>query len=172
MSRRAAHVVVRDARAEDTERIDSLTLHAYGEYAKVMSPEAWAALDRAVRAALPKTEGMERIVAERGDSLVGSVRLYPAGENSYGDLGQPLPVPEIRLLAVAPGDRGLGVGRMLVEECVRRARRAGATELGLHTSVSMQSAIRLYRDLGFVRAPSHDFRAEGAELVEAFRLRI
>jgi ribosomal protein S18 acetylase RimI-like enzyme len=57
-----------------------------------------------------------------------------------------------------------------MEECVRRARRAGADALGLHTSRSMRAAIRLYERMGFVRAPERDFRPEGAELVEAYRL--
>jgi ribosomal protein S18 acetylase RimI-like enzyme len=57
-----------------------------------------------------------------------------------------------------------------VEECARRARRMGATELGLHTSRSMAAAMRMYRRMGFVRAPDHDFQPPGAELVEGYRL--
>jgi len=57
-----------------------------------------------------------------------------------------------------------------MDECVRRARRAGATELGLHTSRSMRVAMRMYERMGFTRAPEHDFQPPGAELVEAYRL--
>ena len=57
-----------------------------------------------------------------------------------------------------------------MHECVRRARSAGAHELGLHTSRSMRSAIRLYTRLGFTRAPERDFQPPGAELVEGYRL--
>jgi ribosomal protein S18 acetylase RimI-like enzyme len=73
-------------------------------------------------------------------------------------------------VAVPPQARGRGIGEALVEECVRRARAMGATELGLHTSRSMQSAIRMYERLGFERAPEHDIHVPGAELVEAWRL--
>ena len=52
------------------------------------------------------------------------------------------------------------------------SRAAGAREIGLHTSVSMRAARALYRRLGFVRVPELDFRPEGAELVEAYRLAI
>jgi ribosomal protein S18 acetylase RimI-like enzyme len=76
----------------------------------------------------------------------------------------------LRLLAVAGDARGQGVGQALVDECVRRARRMGAAELGLHTSASMAAARRMYLRMGFVRAPDHDFHPEGAELVEAYRL--
>jgi ribosomal protein S18 acetylase RimI-like enzyme len=78
----------------------------------------------------------------------------------------------VRLLAVAPEARGTGVGRALMGECVRRARAMGATELGLHTSVSMRAAMQLYERMGFVRAPEFDFQPPGAELVEAYRLRL
>jgi ribosomal protein S18 acetylase RimI-like enzyme len=57
-----------------------------------------------------------------------------------------------------------------MDECVRRARAAGATELGLHTSRSMRVAMRMYERMGFVRAPEYDFQPPGAELVEAYRL--
>ena len=77
---------------------------------------------------------------------------------------------EIRLLAVAPHARGRGVARRLVEECIRRARASGASEIGLHTSKSLASAIALYERMGFARVPERDFHPDGAELVQAYRL--
>ncbi len=58
----------------------------------------------------------------------------------------------------------------MMHECIERARRAGATELGLHTSDSLRVAIHLYERLGFVRAPEYDFQPPGAEVVKAYRL--
>ncbi|HEU4456825.1 MAG TPA: N-acetyltransferase, partial [Longimicrobium sp.] len=100
----------------------------------------------------------------------GSVMLFPPAVDAYGGLAGAAPWPELRVLAVAPEARGLGVGRLLVEECVRRARRMGAAELGLHTSVSMRVAVGMYERMGFVRAPEHDFHPEGGEHVWAYRL--
>jgi GNAT superfamily N-acetyltransferase len=164
-------LIVRDARDDERAAVRELTLRAYAEYATVMAPAAWDALERAVRAALLSSGPAERIVAERrGGAIVGSVVLYPAATDAYGGLAGLSPWPEVRLLAVAPEARGLGVGAALVRECVRRARRAGARELGLHTSASMAVARAMYLRMGFVRAPEHDLRPDGAELVEAFRL--
>jgi ribosomal protein S18 acetylase RimI-like enzyme len=98
--------------------------------------------------------------------------LYPPAVAAYGALTGRAPWPELRLLAVAPEARGLGVGRALVDECARRARRLGADALGLHTSRSMRAAVRLYERLGFVREPGHDFQPPGAELVTAYVLRL
>jgi ribosomal protein S18 acetylase RimI-like enzyme len=57
-----------------------------------------------------------------------------------------------------------------MDECVRRARRAGATAIGLHTSRSMRAAVAMYTRMGFVRVPEFDLQPPGTELVEAYRL--
>ena len=168
----AADLHVRAARPDERDAVRDLTLRAYAEYATVMAPSAWAALDGAVRAALASDERLERIVAEQGGRLVGSVLLYPPAADAYAGAASRARWPEVRLLAVAPDARGLGVGRALMDECVRRARAMGAAELGLHTSASMRAAMRMYERMGFVRAPEFDFRPPGAELVEAYRLEL
>ena len=161
---------IRDARPEEREAVAAVTLAAYAELARVMEPAAWAGLDGAIRAALASDAPAERIVAERHGQVLGAVALYPPAFDAYGGLAEHAPWPELRLLAVAPSARGLGIGRMLVEECVRRARRMGAAELGLHTSKSMQVAMGMYERMGFVRAPEYDFQPEGGELVKGYRL--
>lgn len=162
-------LVIRDARPDERDAIHDLTLRAYEQYATLMAPAAWAGLSGAMRSGLA-AEGPERIVAERGGRLLGSAMLFPPAVDAYAGVAGPARWPELRLLAVAPEARGAGVGQALVGECIRRARRMGASELGLHTSESMAAAMRMYLRMGFVRAPEHDFQPEGAELVEAYRL--
>lgn len=164
-------VLIRDARADEREAVRALTMAAYAEYAAIMEPSAWDGLRGAMLAGLATEQPVERIVAELDGELVGSVMLYPPAVSAYGDLGGSAAAPELRLLAVAGSARGLGIGRALVDECVRRARRTGADALGLHTSKSMRVAIGMYERMGFVRAPEHDFRPPGGELVTAYRLR-
>lgn len=163
-------LVIRDARDDERVPIAGLTRRAYAELSSVMAPPAWSALDAAIIGALASDAGAERIVAERGGRLLGSVMLYPASAAAYGSLTSEAGSPELRLLAVAPEARGLGVGKALVRECIARAHRTGARALGLHTSASMYAARALYARMGFVRAPETDFRPEGAELVEGYRL--
>lgn len=161
---------IRDARADERAKIEELTLTAYAEYASVMTPSAWDGLAQAVRTALATDAQVERIVAEHNGELIGSVLLYPPQVDTYHGAIAPTSAPEVRLLAVAPAGRGQGVGRALMHECIKRTRQAGATELGLHTSDSMQAAMQLYERLGFVRAPAYDFQPSGAEVVKAYRL--
>ena len=163
-------VTIRDARPDELDAIAELTLKAYAEYATIMDPAAWAGLDAALRAALSTTAHVQRIVAEYDGKLLGSVMLYPPQSRAYSFTDTAAASPELRLLAIAPEARGKGVGRSLVEECIRRARAQGAPELGLHTSRSMAGAMRLYRDMGFIRAPERDFQPPGTELVEGYRL--
>jgi GNAT superfamily N-acetyltransferase len=96
--------------------------------------------------------------------------LFPAEGGAYGDWMEAATWPELRLLAVKTSARGRGIGKMLVNECIRRARQAGATALGLHTGNSMAVALPMYERMGFVRVPALDFDVEGGELVKAYRL--
>ena len=163
---------IRAARPTDRGTIARLTLAAYREYATIMEPSAWNALDGAVRASLVDDTGVTRLVAELDGEIVGSAALYAPASAPYGSLASSATWPEVRLVAVAPSARGRGVARALVDECVVLARAAGASVLGLHTSRSMRAAMRLYEGMGFVRDPEHDFQPPGAELVEGYLLRL
>jgi ribosomal protein S18 acetylase RimI-like enzyme len=160
---------IRDARPEERERVKTLTRLAYAEFADVMTPSAWQALEAAVEGVLKNPGPAECIVAEDAERLVGSVFLYPAGAALYARAEQQA-YPELRLLAIAPNARRRGVGRALVDECIRRAHASGASELGLHTSKSLAAAIAMYESMGFTRVPERDFQPDGAELVQGYRL--
>ena len=163
-------VHVREARPDELPQIAALTMIAYGEYATIMHRDSWTGLEGALRQSLADGTGVTRLVAEIDGEIAGSAALYDPGVDAYGSLASRANCPEVRLVAVAPSARGRGIAGALVSECVRRARAAGATELGLHTSSSMSAAMRLYERMGFVRDPSSDFQPPGAELVQGYRL--
>jgi ribosomal protein S18 acetylase RimI-like enzyme len=62
------------------------------------------------------------------------------------------------MLGVDPRARGRGVGEALVQACVDRARRDGATAVAICTMPEMASAQGIYARLGFGRDPERDWR--------------
>jgi ribosomal protein S18 acetylase RimI-like enzyme len=75
---------------------------------------------------------------------------------------------EMKRLYVRPEDRGLGLGRMLVERLIAEARSMGYERMRLDTIASaMKDAIALYRRMGFVEiAPYSSIPIESALWME------
>ncbi len=64
---------------------------------------------------------------------------------------------ELRMLATAPGARGMGVGAMLVRAAIQRARDDALTGVVISTASRMRTAHRLYERLGFRRNQTRDW---------------
>ncbi len=74
-------------------------------------------------------------------------------------------VAKLRMLLVEPGARGLGIGKRLVQECVRFARQCGYQRVTLWTQSCLLAARHIYQKAGFLLTASetcHDF---GQDLV-------
>jgi predicted N-acetyltransferase YhbS len=163
--------VIRSARPADRPAIEAVTLAAYKQYATILPPRLWREYRRNIVDTLADAIPDITIVAEAQGALVGSVLLYPAGAEIPGrDTSHPLGHPEVRLLAVAPSARGRGVGRGLMDECIRRTRASGTKVLTLHTTDMMSVAMQLYERMGFVRAVGLDFEVAPGVLVKGYRL--
>ena len=161
-------ITIRDARPDEREATLALALSAYQQYAPIMPH--WEHYRQMQRTLLTTDTVAERIVAERAGRLIGCVLLFPAEANVYTADGANADWPELRMLAVAPEARGLGVGKALLNECVRRARAAGADHLGLHTEDIMEVARAMYLRAGFERMPELDFEPGPGIHVKGYRL--
>jgi GNAT superfamily N-acetyltransferase len=169
---REAQVSVRDARPEDRDAILDVTLAAYQEYAARM-PGFWEGYRQNIVDSVSDVGEAEQLVAEHGGAIVGTALLYPPRRMRISQRDSlDMPWPEVRLLAVAPSARGRGVGTALMRECVRRVRLANGTTLSLHTTDLMQTAMRMYERMGFVRAPEIDFHPAPGVTVKGYRLNL
>lgn len=170
-----ATVTVRDALVDDFESARDVLRAGYMQYATAFPVENWGPYLENILDIEGRSDSSVLIVAEIDGRIVGCVSYYPAGAETY----YPSPTytqhwpPEwasFRLLAVDPVTRGQGVGRILTEACIERARTEGAPVIGLHTTKEMDIARAMYERRGFVRCPEYDFRPGPTVLVEAYRL--
>ncbi|GAA2243898.1 N-acetyltransferase [Streptomyces ruber] len=98
----------------------------------------------------------EVLVAVGDGAVLGGVTFVPAG-GPMADIAR-AGEAEIRMLAVAHGARGRGVGEALVRACVDRARSVGGcASVVLSTQRTMRAAHRIYERLGFRRTPQRDW---------------
>ena len=156
---------IRDARDSDRDAIQAVTLAAYEQYAAGMG-EMWKFYRENIVKTLADFKPAEQIVAETDAGIVGTVLLFPAGSRFADSI---LAFPKIRLLAVDPAARGAGLGRVLMEECIRRARQSGVAAIALHTNDRMSIAQSMYVRMGFVRALELDFSPAPDQLIKGYR---
>jgi DNA-binding MarR family transcriptional regulator/GNAT superfamily N-acetyltransferase len=78
-------------------------------------------------------------VAEKDGERVGAVFVAKGSDQ----------IARLRLLHVERQARGLGIGRRLVEECIRFARQAGYQKMTLWTQSILHAARHIYKNTGF-----------------------
>jgi len=121
---------------------------------------------------LTRTPGTELLVAVSAESKIEGADVYFSDMKNYGSGGKATSEKNaagFRLLAVDPIARGLGIGKLLTNECIDRSRTKKLSQLIIHTTMAMQTAWKMYENMGFKRSPDLDFM-QGDLAVFGFRL--
>jgi ribosomal protein S18 acetylase RimI-like enzyme len=146
-------VEVRLARPDEYHIAADLTVNAYTGDGLVDSDAEYVAElgDAAGRA----REAELLVAVDDSGTVLGTVTYCPPG-SAWHEVGGDED-GEFRMLAVAPQARGRGVGRLLVEACIERTAALGLSSIKICSLPTMLAAHRLYRALGFRRAPELDW---------------
>jgi len=164
-------LIIRNAHPDELDEVSLLLKDAYQQYENSIPPERWKSYLEDIVDVRSRLDKSDLIVAELDHKLIGTVTLYLDGSKSFPE-AWPEGWAVIRLLAVHPEYRSQGIGRALMEECIRHCRQAKVTAIGLHTAEIMAVAQKMYEKMGFVRFPESDFHPTPGVTVMAYRLRL
>lgn len=153
---------IRKARPDEYRELGQLIVDVYASVPGMATPEQQPGyyrklLDVAGRAANPAISVFAAVSAS--GELLGSVDFIHdmAHYGSGGSAGTIENASGIRLLAVSPAARGMGIGKALTQHCIEQARTLGRNQVILHTTRAMQTAWAMYERMGFERFPEIDF---------------
>ena len=167
----ATQVTIRDARADEAEAVGAVIRAAYAQFVTDYPAESWQRFYEMVGRVDAHFDKAEVVVAEQSGRVIATVSFYPDGSQSaQGEW--PAGWAGMLRLAVLPEARGLGLGRRLTEECIRRCHVAGIPVLALHTTDFMAVAKSMYERMGFVRDESFDFVPRSGIYAYGYRLAV
>lgn len=136
---------IRDFEPADAAAVNQVALSAWQQYAAVFAH--WTQTAKFVGNTAALTSDAQLIVAELDGAIRGVVGYVAPGRGRLDVFPPEWAI--IRMLSVDPVARGFGIGRRLMQECVKRARAERVAVIGLHSSPVMRVALALYERMGF-----------------------
>lgn len=166
--------IVRNAEPIEFEEVGKLMVKVYSQLEgfpkETEQPEYYRMLVNI--GDLTKKPQTELLVAVSSKGQIAGGVVYFNDMQYYGSGGTATKEKNasgFRLLAVDPSARGEGIGKLLTNKCISKARDQKNSQVIIHTTKAMQIAWKMYENLGFKRSENLDFMQ--AELsVFGFRL--
>ncbi len=153
-------IEVREATPEERAEAGRVTAGAYREFVRP-GDEDWERYLGRIADVDDRAERTTVLVAVQDGRILGSLTLELAGRvrDEDDEEFRPLAPGEahIRMLGVAPGARGRGVARSMMQAAERIARDAGKREMTLNTTRRMAAARAMYERLGYERLDDRIF---------------
>lgn len=89
-----------------------------------------------------KQDGSAYFVAEAGNKILGGAGIFPTE-------GLQEHTCELVKMYLAKDARGKGLGKTLLEKCMREAKKLGYTQMYLESMPELKTAIAMYKSSGF-----------------------
>jgi len=86
--------------------------------------------------------GSEYFIAETKNEIVGGAGIFPSA-------GLPEDTCELVKMYLLPEARGIGLGRMLIEKCIKTAKEKGYKYIYLESMPELKQALKTYEKFGF-----------------------
>ena len=166
--------IVRNATPDEFYKIGKLMVQVYSQVdgfpKESEQPEYYKTLSN-IGEFVNKQE-TELLVAVSPDDKIAGAVVFFSDMKYYGSGGTATKEQNtsgFRLLAVDPLMRGHGIGKFLTNECIKKAKTKKLHQMIIHTTMSMQTAWKMYENIGFKRSEDLDFM-QGSLPVYGFRL--
>lgn len=167
---------VRNATAEEFEEVGKLMIRVYSQLegfpSQTEQPEYYKML--ANIGEITNKPSTELLIAISSTNKIAGAVVYFSDMSSYGSGGtatQEKNASGFRLLAVDHDARGHGIGKLLINECIEKAKSENQEQVIIHSTKFMQVAWKMYEKLGFERSEDLDFM-QGNLPVFGFRLKL
>jgi len=166
--------IIRIAKPNEFEEIGKLMVRVYSQlegFPKEDEQPAYYKMLANIGEFTNKPE-TELLVAISPDHKITGGVVYFSDMQYYGSGGTATKEKNaagFRLLAVDPAVRGKGIGKLLTNECIRKAKDKKLSQVIIHSTKAMQTAWKMYEGMGFKRSEDLDF-LQGQLPVFGFRL--
>ena len=137
---------LRPANNRDCEKVTELVYSILKEYNLKPDPAVTDADIKDIKQSYFKGGGTFYVLEEKDGSIIGAYGLYPIDRQTC----------ELRKMYLHSSYRGKGLGKLLLEEALSKARQIGFKRITLETASVLKEAISLYKSYGFIEyQPEH-----------------
>jgi len=137
---------LRPVNNKDCEKIARLVYEVLKEYNLKPDPACTDADIKDIEHSYFERGGAFYVLEEKDSSIIGAYGLYPVDRQTC----------ELRKMYLHSSYRGKGLGKLLLEDALLKARQIGFKRMTLETASVLKEAISLYKSYGFVEyKPEH-----------------
>jgi len=137
---------LRPVNNKDCEKVTELVYSVLKEYNLKPDPAVTDVDLKDIEHSYFERGGTFYVLEEKDGSIIGAYGLYPVDRQTC----------ELRKMYLYSSYRGKGLGKLLLEDALSKARQIGFKRMTLETASVLKEAISLYKSYGFVEyEPEH-----------------